>query len=121
MSKLTNIKRKYLNKINSYEDKFKSLSDEELKAKTKYFRELLENGKSLEYILPEVFAVAREVTDRILGIRPYDVQMIGGIVLHQGKIAEMCTGEGKTVVSVAPAYLNALSGKSVHIVTVNDY
>ena len=108
-------------KINSYEPTLSLLSDEELKNKTPEFKERLQRGETLEDILPEVFAVVREVAKRVVKMRPFDVQLIGGIVLHQGKIAEMATGEGKTLVATLPAYLNALSGQNVHIVTVNDY
>ncbi len=107
--------------INSFEPQIQKLSDEELRAKTGEFRQRLENGQELDDILPEAFAVAREGSVRALGMRPFDVQLIGGIVLHQGKIAEMKTGEGKTLVATMPIYLNALSGKGVHLVTVNDY
>ena len=108
-------------KINSYEDKLESLSDEELKAKTQEFKDEIEDGKSLDDILPEAFAVVREASKRVTGMRHFDVQLIGGIILHQGRIAEMRTGEGKTLVATLPAYLNALTGKGVHIITVNDY
>ncbi|RLC36551.1 MAG: preprotein translocase subunit SecA, partial [Candidatus Nealsonbacteria bacterium] len=108
-------------KINSYEPDISKLNDEELKNKTPEFRERLNKGEALDDILPEVFAVVREAAKRVTGMRPFDVQLIGGIVLHQGKIAEMATGEGKTLVATMPAYLNALSGNSVHVVTVNDY
>lgn len=108
-------------KINSYEPDILKLSDEELENKTPKFKERLDKGETLDDILPEVFAVVREVAKRVTGMRPFDVQLIGGIVLYQGKIAEMATGEGKTLVATMPAYLNALSGNSVHIVTVNDY
>lgn len=97
------------------------LSDEELRGKTAEFKQRYQNGESLDDLLPEAFAVCREAADRVLGMRPYRVQLIGGIVLHQGRIAEMKTGEGKTLVAILPAYLNALAGKGVHIVTVNDY
>jgi len=107
--------------INSHEPDISKLNDEELKNKTSEFRERLNKGETLEDILPEVFAVVREAAKRVTKMRPFDVQLIGGIVLHQGKIAEMATGEGKTLVATMPAYLNALSGRSVHIVTVNDY
>ncbi len=107
--------------INNYEEEFQKLSDLELKNKTEYFRDLIKNGKSLEVILPEVFAVVRETSKRTIGLRHFDVQLIGGIVLHEGKIAEMKTGEGKTLVATLAAYLNALNGDSVHIITVNDY
>lgn len=107
--------------INALEDAISKLSDEELQAKTPYFKDQLKNGKTLNDILPEAFAVAREASKRVLGMRHYDVQLIGGMVLNSGAIAEMRTGEGKTLVATAPAYLNALSGKGVHVVTVNDY
>ncbi|MBA7499623.1 Protein translocase subunit SecA [subsurface metagenome] len=108
-------------KINSYEPDILKLNDEELKNKTSEFRERLNKGETLDDIFTEVFAVVREVAKRVTGMRPFDVQLIGGIILQQGKIAEMATGEGKTLVATMPAYLNALSGSSVHIVTVNDY
>ncbi|UOO37593.1 preprotein translocase subunit SecA [Oscillospiraceae bacterium CM] len=108
-------------KIESYEEEYKELSDEALKAKTAEFKERLGSGETLDDILPEAFAAVREAADRVLGLRPYKVQLIGGIVLHQGRIAEMKTGEGKTLVAVLPSYLNALAGNGVHIVTVNDY
>ena len=108
-------------KINSFEDVISELTDEELKAKTEYFKELLEDGQTLDDILPEAFAVVREASKRVTGLRHFDVQLIGGIILHQGRIAEMRTGEGKTLVATLPAYLNALTGKGVHVITVNDY
>ena len=108
-------------KISSYETNISKMNDERLKNKTPEFRERLGKGETLDDILPEVFAVVREVAERVTGMRPFDVQLIGGIILHQGKIVEMATGEGKTLVATMPAYLNALSGNSVHIVTVNDY
>ena len=107
--------------IEALADEYKALSDAELQAKTPAFKERLANGETLDDILPEAFATVREAADRVLGLRPYRVQLIGGIVLHQGRIAEMKTGEGKTLVATLPAYLNALSGEGVHIVTVNDY
>ena len=107
--------------INELEPEMQAKSDAELKAMTFKFKERLAAGETLDDILPEAFAVTREAAKRVLGQRHYDVQLIGGIVLHQGRIAEMKTGEGKTLVSTLPAYLNALSGKGVHIVTVNDY
>ncbi|MCR4819686.1 MAG: preprotein translocase subunit SecA [Elusimicrobiales bacterium] len=107
--------------INALEDSYSKLSDDELKAKTPEFKERLAKGETLDDILPEAFATVREASKRVLHMRHYDVQLIGGIVLHRGKIAEMRTGEGKTLVSTLPAYLNALTGKGVHIVTVNDY
>ena len=108
-------------KVIALEESFKALSDDELKAKTKEFKERLSKGETLDDILPEAFAAVREASSRVLGMRHFYVQILGGIVLHQGRIAEMKTGEGKTLVSTLPAYLNALSGKGVHIVTVNDY
>ncbi|HMM57482.1 MAG TPA: preprotein translocase subunit SecA [Rudaea sp.] len=108
-------------KINALEPGLKSLSDDELRAKTGEFRKRLADGAKLDSLLPEAFAVVREASRRVLGLRHYDVQMIGGMVLHQGKIAEMRTGEGKTLVATLPVYLNALEGKGVHVVTVNDY
>jgi preprotein translocase subunit SecA len=113
--------RPLVERINHLESSVAGLSDAELQAKTAAFRTQLEQGATLDGILPEAFAVVREASQRVLGMRHYDVQLIGGMVLHQGKIAEMRTGEGKTLVSTLPAYLNALSGKGVHIVTVNDY
>ena len=97
------------------EDKFRRMSDEELVAMTPHFRERLQKGETLDDILPEAFAVCREASDRVLGMRHFPVQIIGGIVLHQGRIAEMKTGEGKTLVATLPAYLNALAGKGVHL------
>ena len=108
-------------KINGLEDSMKELSDSELAAKTPYFKEQLKNGKTLDDILPEAFAVVREASKRVLGMRHFDVQLIGGIILHQGRIAEMKTGEGKTLVATLPVYLNALTGEGVHVITVNDY
>ena len=108
-------------KINSYEQTISILNDEDLKKKTGEFKRRLKQGETLDDLLPESFAVVREVAKRITKMRPFDVQLIGGIVLHQGKIAEMATGEGKTLVATMPAYLNALTGESVHVVTVNDY
>lgn len=107
--------------IKSFEKKLSSLNDQDLKAKTPYFKEQLEKGRSLDKLLPEAFAVCKEASNRVLGMKHYDVQLIGGLVLHNGEIAEMKTGEGKTLVATLPVYLNALSGKGVHIVTVNDY
>ena len=107
--------------INSYEDGLKKLSDEDLAAKTPYFKEQISKGKTLDDILPEAFAVVREASFRTIGLRHFDVQMKGGIILHRGMISEMKTGEGKTLVATLPAYLNALTGKGVHIITVNDY
>ena len=110
-----------VDKINSLEPEMEKLTDKELKAKTAYFKEELANGKTLDDILPEAFAVVREASKRVLGLRHFDVQLIGGIILHQGRIAEMKTGEGKTLVATLPVYLNALSGKGVHVITVNEY
>ncbi|HEY8536140.1 MAG TPA: hypothetical protein VIL25_06810, partial [Vicinamibacterales bacterium] len=107
--------------INALEPQMQQLSDEALRAKTEEFRRRVADGTSLDDLLPEAFAVVREAARRVLGMRHYDVQLIGGYVLHQGKIAEMKTGEGKTLVATLPAYLNALAGKGVHVVTVNDY
>ncbi|MEG2935052.1 MAG: preprotein translocase subunit SecA [Clostridium sp.] len=108
-------------KINSLEPSIKALGDDELRAKTEEFKERIKKGETLDNILPEAFAVVREASSRVLGMRHYDVQLIGGIVLHQGRIAEMRTGEGKTLVATLPSYLNALAGNGVHIITVNDY
>ena len=113
--------RKIVAKINSLADQIKALSDEQLQAKTAEFKQRLANGETLDDILPEAFAVCREASVRVLGMRHFDVQLIGGMVLHDGKIAEMRTGEGKTLVGTLPVYLNALSGKGAHVVTVNDY
>ena len=113
--------RPIVEKINSLEPAMKELSDSELVAKTPYFKEQLKNGKTLDDILPEAFAVVREASRRVLGMRHFDVQLIGGIILHQGRIAEMTTGEGKTLVATLPVYLNALTGEGVHVITVNDY
>jgi preprotein translocase subunit SecA len=110
-----------VDEIESLEEKMKKLSDEELKSKTSEFKERIAQGESLDDILPEAFAVVREASSRVLGMRHFRVQLIGGIVLHQGRIAEMKTGEGKTLVATLPVYLNALEGKGVHVVTVNDY
>ncbi len=113
--------RPMVDKILGMEEEYRALSEEELRGKTALFRERLAGGETLDDILPEAFAAIREAADRVLGLRPYPVQLIGGIVLHQGRIAEMKTGEGKTLVAILPCYLNALSGKGVHVVTVNDY
>ncbi len=110
-----------VNKINGLEPEMEKLSDEELRKKTDYFKKELKDGKNLDDILPEAFAVVREASKRVLGMRHFDVQLIGGIILHQGRIAEMKTGEGKTLVATLPAYLNALTGEGVHVITVNDY
>ena len=110
-----------IDKINGMEEEISKLKDSELRAKTDYFKKQLEEGKTLDDILPEAFAVVREASKRVLGMRHFDVQLIGGIILHQGRIAEMKTGEGKTLVATLPVYLNALEGKGVHVITVNDY
>ena len=110
-----------VDKIEAMADEYKAMTDAQLQAKTSEFKERLQNGETLDDILPEAFATVREASDRVLGLRPYRVQLVGGIVLHQGRIAEMKTGEGKTLVATLPAYLNALTGRGVHIVTVNDY
>ena len=110
-----------VDKIEAMADEYKAMTDAQLQAKTAEFKERLANGETLDDILPEAFATVREAADRVLGLRPYRVQLVGGIVLHQGRIAEMKTGEGKTLVATLPAYLNALTGRGVHIVTVNDY
>ena len=112
---------KVVRQINALADDMKALSDEQLAAKTPEFRQRLEAGEDLDKLLPEAFAVVREAGERVLGLRHFDVQLIGGMALHEGKIAEMRTGEGKTLVATLPAYLNALSGNSVHLITVNDY
>ena len=110
-----------VDKINGLEEEISKLTDEQLKNKTNEFKEQLEEGKTLDDILPEAFAVVREASKRVLGMRHFDVQLIGGIILHQGRIAEMKTGEGKTLVATLPVYLNALTGEGVHVITVNDY
>ena len=110
-----------VDKIEAMSDEYAALSDEELAAKTEEFKSRLAGGETLDDILPEAFATVREADARVLGKRPFYVQLLGGILLHQGRIAEMKTGEGKTLVATLPAYLNALSGLGVHIVTVNDY
>ena len=108
-------------KIEALADKYAAMSDSELRSVTPDFRARLEAGETLDDILPDAFAAVREAATRVLGKRPFRVQLMGGIILHQGRIAEMKTGEGKTLVATMPAYLNALTGKGVHIVTVNDY
>ena len=108
-------------KIQSMQDSMGAMSDEELKAQTVKFRKALEEGKTLDDILPEAYATVREVGKRVLNMEHFPVQLIGGIILHQGRIAEMRTGEGKTLVATLPAYLNALEGNGVHIVTVNEF
>ncbi|MEO5623643.1 MAG: DEAD/DEAH box helicase, partial [Dokdonella sp.] len=112
---------KVVAQINLLEPRFQALSDDELRAMTGQFRQRLADGATLDSLLPEAFATVREASSRVLGLRPYDVQLIGGMVLHSGKIAEMRTGEGKTLVATLPVYFNALEGKGVHVVTVNDY
>ena len=112
---------KIVRQIAAYEPALESFSEDELRGQTGKFRDLLAAGKSLDDILPEAFATVREASKRVLGMRHFDVQMIGGIVLHRGEIAEMRTGEGKTLVATLAVYLNALEGKGVHVVTVNDY
>ena len=112
---------KIVDKIEALDEEMQALTDEELKAKTPEFKERLANGETLDDILVEAFAVCREADARTLGLKPFRVQLIGGVVLHQGRIAEMKTGEGKTLVATLPVYLNALEGKGVHVVTVNDY
>ena len=113
--------QKSVERINALEPSLVALSDEELRARTDTFRARVGEGESLESVLPEAFAVVREAGRRTLEMRHFDVQLLGGITLHEGKISEMRTGEGKTLVATLPAYLNALTGRSVHIVTVNDY
>ena len=113
--------RKRVDKINSLESAMEKLSDDELKAKTTEFKQRIANGESLDSILEEAFAVVREASKRVFGMRHFDVQLIGGMVLNERCIAEMRTGEGKTLTATLPAYLNALTGKGVHVVTVNDY
>ena len=113
--------RPIADKVVSLKPEMEKLSDEELRGKTKEFKSRLEKGETLDQIMPEAYAVVREAARRVLGMEHYPVQIIGGIVLHQGRIAEMKTGEGKTLVATLPAYLNALEGRGVHVVTVNDY
>ncbi|MGO3387042.1 MAG: preprotein translocase subunit SecA, partial [Lactobacillus delbrueckii] len=112
---------KIADQVESYADQMAALSDEELQAKTPEFRSRIEKGESLDDLLPEAFAVSREASKRVLGLYPFRVQILGGIALHRGNIAEMMTGEGKTLTATMPVYLNALSGKGVHVVTVNEY
>ena len=112
---------KLAKKIEALSGEYKALSDAELQAKTSQFRQRLSQGESLDELLPEAFATAREAAERVIGERPYPVQLMGGVLLHQGDIAEMKTGEGKTLTSILPVYLNALEGKGVHVVTVNPY
>lgn len=113
--------RKIADEVEALADKYKAMSDDELKENTNVLKKRLADGETLDDILPDAFAVVREAGDRVLHMRHFYVQVLGGIVLHQGRIAQMATGEGKTLVATLPAYLNALSGKGVHIVTVNDY
>jgi preprotein translocase subunit SecA len=110
-----------VDKVEACEEKIAKLTDDQLKAKTPEFKQRLADGETLDDILPEAFAVVREASKRVLGMRHFRVQLIGGVVLHQGRISEMKTGEGKTLVATLPVYLNALTGKGVHVVTVNDY
>src|SRR6201993_5283138 len=113
--------QKTVTAINALEPQIEQLTDDQLRAKTAEFRERVSSGESLDKLLPEAFAVCREASKRVLKMRHFDMQLIGGMVLHYGKIAEMRTGEGKTLVATLAAYLNALSGRGVHVVTVNDY
>ena len=113
--------KRILRKINALKGKMKSLSDQELAAKTVEFRQRLAEGETLDDLLVEAFAVVREADKRVLGMFPYDVQVMGAIVLHEGNVAEMATGEGKTLTATMPVYLNALAGQGVHVVTVNEY
>src|SRR4028119_2091417 len=113
--------QKIVDRINSFEHTISAMTDDELRGQTQIFRQRLADGQALDAILPEAFATVREAAKRTLGQRHYDVQMVGGIVLHRGSIAEMRTGEGKTLVATLATYLNALEGKGVHVVTVNDY
>ncbi len=113
--------RKTVAQINALESALESLSDEALRAKTDAFKARLQQGETIENVLPEAFAVVREASKRVMKMRHFDVQLVGGIALHQGKVAEMRTGEGKTLTATLPVYLNALTGKGVHVVTVNDY
>mgnify|MGYP002700664135 FL=1 len=112
---------KTVQKINAFEESISALDDDQLKAKTTEFRQRIEQGESLDDLLPEAFATVREAGKRTLGLRHFDVQMMGGLTLHRGQIAEMRTGEGKTLVATLPVYLNALSGDGAYVVTVNDY
>ncbi|MGN1446180.1 MAG: preprotein translocase subunit SecA, partial [Eubacteriales bacterium] len=112
---------KIASRIEALATTYKQMDDEELRGQTELFKSRLAAGETLDDILPEAFAAVREADDRVLGKRPFHVQLLGGIILHQGRIAEMKTGEGKTLVATMPAYLNALTGNGVHIVTVNDY
>lgn len=120
-NRLVKAYRRRVAQINKLEPELKKLTDDQLKAKTQEFRDRLQKGETLDDLLPEAFAVVREASSRVLGMRHFDVQMIGGMVLNDGKIAEMSTGEGKTLTATLAVYLNALPGKGVHVVTVNDY
>ena len=113
--------RPQVDAVLALEDHYRQMDNKTLQGETARFKELLANGKTLDDILPQAFAACREAADRVLGMRHFPVQVMGGIILHQGRIAEMKTGEGKTLVATLPAYLNALSGKGVHVVTVNEY
>ena len=113
--------RKTVAQINALESALESLSDEDLRGKTEAFKARLQQGETVQDILPEAFAVVREASKRVMKMRHFDVQLVGGIALHQGKVAEMRTGEGKTLTATLPVYLNALTGQGVHVVTVNDY
>ena len=113
--------QKVVRRVNALAEQYSGLTDQQLRDKTDEFKQRIEAGSSLEDLLPDAFAVVREAGERSLGLRHFDVQLVGGMTLHEGHIAEMRTGEGKTLVATLPAYLNALSGKGVHIVTVNDY
>ena len=119
--RLVNKKRKIVKRINALEPQFQDLTDAALTNKTQEFRERLDKGETLDSLLPEAFAAVREASRRVMNMRHFDLQLIGGMVLNDGKIAEMKTGEGKTLVATLAAYLNALPGKGVHVVTVNDY
>ena len=112
---------KIVDKVESYDEQMQQLSDDELRAKTQEFKDRYKQGETLDDLLPEAFAVCREGAVRSLGMKHFRVQLIGGVALHQGRIAEMKTGEGKTLVATLPVYLNALEGKGVHVITVNDY
>ena len=119
--RLVKKKKKLVKKINALASEYEKLSDEALKAKTQEFRDRLAQGEKLDNLIPEAFAAVREASSRVFGMRHFDVQLIGGMMLHDGKIAEMKTGEGKTLMATLAAYLNALPGHGVHVVTVNDY
>ena len=119
--RLVKKKKKLVKKINALASEYETLSDEALRAKTQEFRDRLEQGEKLDNLIPEAFAAVREASSRVFRMRHFDVQLIGGMMLHDGKIAEMKTGEGKTLMATLAAYLNALPGRGVHVVTVNDY